>query len=103
MSKTKFARFDAAEHLKTDEDVLAYLEASIDDADGDPAAVLRALGTVARARNMSKLARDADMTREGLYKALSGEGNPGLGTVMKVTRALGLRLSFVRDPDHATK
>jgi probable addiction module antidote protein len=62
--------------------------------DGDPALITAALGDIARARNLSQLARDTGMSREGLYKALSGEGNPSFATVMKVARALGLRLSF---------
>lgn len=90
----KFSRFDAADQLKTEEDIIAYLDAVIEDAGEDPAIIVRALGTVARARNMSQLARDAGMTRQGLYKALSGEGNPSLGTILKAARVLGLRLTF---------
>lgn len=94
MSKAAFSRFDSADHLRSEEDVAAYLEAVMEEAGDDPAFIARALGTVARARNMSQLARDAGMTREGLYKALSGEGNPSFATIMKVSQALGLRLTF---------
>ena len=90
----KFSHYDTADYLKTDEDVVAYLEACAEE--NDPALMARALGTVARARNMSQLARDTGLTREGLYKALSGEGNPSLATVMKVARALGFQMTFRR-------
>lgn len=94
MSRENFGRFDAADYLKTEEDVVAYLEAAMEEAGDDPAIIARALGAVARARNMSQLARDAGITREGLYKALSGEGNPSFATIVKVAHALGLRVSF---------
>lgn len=92
MSKEKFSRYDAADYLKTDEDMAAYLDAAVED--GDPALVAAALGDIARARNMSQLARDTGMTREGLYKALSGDGNPSFATILKVANALGLRMAF---------
>lgn len=88
----KFSRFDAADYLTTPEDIAAYLEASAED--GDPSAMAAALGAVARAQNMSKLARDVGMTREGLYKALTPGGNPAFSTVAKVARALGFEVSF---------
>lgn len=87
-----FSQHDAADHLQTDEDVAAYLEASAED--GNPAAMVVALGTVARTRNMSQLARDAGMTREGIYKALAPGGNPAFGTVGRVARALGYEVAF---------
>ena len=87
-----FTRFDAADYLKTDEDIAAYLDASAEE--GDPAAMAVALGTVARARNVSQLARDVGMTREGIYKALSPDGNPGFATVVKVARAMGFDVAF---------
>lgn len=90
MSNVKFSRYDAADYLKTDEQITAYLEVAMED--GDPAVIARALGAIARARNMSQLARDTGMTREGLYKALSGEGNPSFATITKVMHALGLKL-----------
>jgi probable addiction module antidote protein len=87
-----FSRFDAVDYLRTDEDIAAYLEASA--AEGDPAAMTAALGTVARARNVSQLARDTGMTREGIYKALSQDGNPAFATVVKVARAMGFDVAF---------
>jgi probable addiction module antidote protein len=87
-----FSRYDTADYLKTDEDIAAYLEACAEE--NDPALMAQALGAVARARNMSQLARDTGLTREGLYKALSADGNPSLATVMKVARALGYQLTF---------
>ncbi|MDD9209833.1 addiction module antidote protein [Aeromonas dhakensis] len=84
-----FSRYDAADYLKSDEDMLHYLEAVMEE--GDPALIAAALGDIARARNLSQLARDVGMSREGLYKALSGEGNPTFATITKVAGALGLR------------
>ncbi|NRO98309.1 putative addiction module antidote protein [Paraburkholderia sp. NMBU_R16] len=92
MSAAKFSRYDTVDYLKTEEEIAAYLDAVIED--GDPALIAAALGDVARARNISKLARDTGMSREGIYRALSGEGNPSFATVMKIAGALGLRLSF---------
>lgn len=90
MSDVKFSHYDAADYLKTEEQIAAYLDAALED--GDPAVITRALGAIARARNMSQIARDTGISREGLYKALSGEGNPSFATVMKVAQALGVRL-----------
>lgn len=87
-------RFDPADHLKDEADMVAYLEVVAEEYPNDPSAILRALGVVARAQNMSKLARDSNMTREGLYKALSGDGNPSFANVARVCAALGLRVSF---------
>jgi probable addiction module antidote protein len=89
-----FSRYDTADYLKTEEDIAAYLEAVMEEGAGDPAFVAAALGDVARARNMAQLARDSGMTRQGLYKALSGEGDPSFANVMKIAGALGLRLAF---------
>ena|SRR3989304_2503288 len=89
----KTTRWDSAEHLKTDEDIQLYLEACLDEAGDDPAFIVHALGVVARAKNMSQLARDTGLTREGLYKALSEEGNPTFATVAKIAKALGLKLT----------
>ena len=94
MSTETFKRFDAADYLKSEDDIIAYLNAAMDEAGDDPAVIARALGAVARARNMSQLARDTGITREGLYKALSGEGNPSFATIVKVAQALGLKVSF---------
>jgi probable addiction module antidote protein len=88
--KIKTRAWDVVEHLETEEDITAYLEAVLDD--GDPALVSAALGDIARARGMTEIAREAGLGRESLYKALSPEGNPEFATVMKVLRALGLSL-----------
>lgn len=90
MAKTRTRPWDASEHLKTEEDMAAYLEAALQE--GDSALVAAALGDIARAKGISQIARDTGLGRESLYKALSPEGNPELGTVLKVVRALGLRL-----------
>jgi len=89
----KTTRWDSAEHLKTDEDIQMYLDACLEEAGDDPAFIVHALGVIARARNMSQLARDTGLTREGLYKALSPEGNPTFITVAKVAKALGLQIT----------
>jgi probable addiction module antidote protein len=88
----KFTRWDSAEFLKTEEDIGYYLEACMEEAGDDPAFIAKALGTIARARGMSQVARDAGLSRESLYRALSGEGNPEFGTILKVAKALGLKL-----------
>ncbi len=82
--------WDAAEHLKTKEDIVLYLEAAFED--GDPALIAAALGDAARARGMTKVAAEAGLGRESLYKALLPGGNPEFATILKVMRALGLRL-----------
>jgi probable addiction module antidote protein len=92
MSKLKTTRWDSAQHLKTDEDMVAYLDACLAEAGDDPAFIAHALGVIARAKGMSQLARDTGLGRESLYKALSGEGNPSFGTILKVMHALGVRL-----------
>lgn len=89
-----FARFDPADYLNSVEDVATYLEALIDEAEDDSTQIAQALGAIARSRNFSEIARQAGMSREGLYKALSASGNPSLATVVKVAHALGLRLRF---------
>ena len=88
--KVRTTRYDNAALLKGPRDIAAYLEAALED--GDPRVVAAALGNIARAKGMSQLAREAGLGRESLYKALSPDGNPELGTVLKVVRALGLRL-----------
>lgn len=87
-----FSRFDAADDLRTEEDMILYFNVCVEEDPGDGSLIRRALGTIARARGMSQLARDTGLAREGLYKALSPEGNPEFATVMKVIRALGLHL-----------
>lgn len=92
----KTTAWDSAEFLKTDADVTAYLQACMEEAPDDAAFIAHALGVAARARgNMTGLARDTGVSREGLYKALSEDGNPSFGTVLKVVRALGYRLALV--------
>jgi probable addiction module antidote protein len=92
-------RWDVTDYLKTEEDMAAYIGACIDEAPDDPVLLAKALGEVARARGMSQLARDAGMSRESLYKALSPTGNPSLATALKVTRALGLRIKVEKAAD----
>ena len=89
-----FVRWDAADHLTDEEDVRLYLEACAEEDPGDGSLIRAALNDIARARNMSQLAREIGMTREGLYKTLSENGNPSFATVMQITRALGIRLRF---------
>lgn len=90
MAKTKTTAWDPAEHLDSEADMAAYLEAALEE--GDPALVAAALGDIARAKGMSQLARETGLGRESLYKALSPSGNPEFATVMKVVAALGLKL-----------
>ena len=90
---TKLFDYDVAEHLRTSEEMAAYLEASIAECDGDASFVAKALGDIARAKGMATLARDTGLGRESLYKALSADGNPQLSTVLKVAKALGLQFS----------
>ncbi|OGC04404.1 putative addiction module antidote protein [candidate division KSB1 bacterium RBG_16_48_16] len=85
-------KYDIAEHLRTPEEMAAYLEACLEEANGDAAFIAKALGDIARAKGMTQVARDAGLSRESLYKALSGERSPGLDTVLKVLHALGLKL-----------
>lgn len=92
MSKTITSKYDVSEHLRTPEEMAAYLEACMEEADGDAAFVAKALGDIARAKGMSKVAQDAGVSRESLYKALSGKRSPGFGTILKVISALGLKL-----------
>jgi probable addiction module antidote protein len=92
MKKETFRRFDAADYLETGEDIAAYLVAASEE--GDPQLVAAAIGDIVRARNVSKIARDTGLTREGIYKALSPEGNPSFATIWKVARALDLELGF---------
>ena len=92
MKKTITTRYDVAEHLRTPKEMAAYLEACLDEADGDAAFIAKALGNIARAKGMAQIARDTGLSRESLYKALSGERSPGFDTVLKVIEALGLRL-----------
>ena len=90
MSKTVTTPWDPAEHLETEEDMVAYLEAALEES--DPALVAAALGDIARAKGMTHVARAAGLGRESLYKALSPAGNPEFATILKVVAALGLQL-----------
>ena len=89
MSKTITTPYDIAEHLRTPEEMAAYLEASFEEADGDAAFIAKALGDIARAKGMTQVARDAGLSRESLYKALSGDRSPAFDTILKVIEALG--------------
>ena len=98
MKPEKITPYDTADYLKTDEDIAAYLEAVMED--GDPQMFAVALGNILRARNVSQVARETGLTREGLYKAFSDEGNPSFATVSKVSQALGLRILVVPASAH---
>ena len=91
-AKTQTTAYDVTEYLRTPEDMAAYLDAWLTDAPDDPAGMARALGDIARAKGMTQVAKDAGLSRESLYRALSPEGNPSFATVLKVARALGVRL-----------
>ncbi|ARP93923.1 addiction module antidote protein [Bordetella genomosp. 13] len=92
MNATTLREWDSAEYLKTDEDMVLYLEACMEEAGDDAAFIAKALGNIARAKGMTQLAKETGLGRESLYKALSGEGNPSFATILKVTRALGIKL-----------
>ena len=91
--KETFSRWNPVDYLKSEEDMAAYLQACLEEAPDDAALVAAALGDIARARGMVRLAKETGLTREGLYKALSKDGNPSLGTVLKVLKALGLKFT----------
>lgn len=91
-TKTKTVAYDVAEQLRTPEEMAAYLDAWLEEAPDDATGIARALGDIARARGMTQVARDAGLSRESLYKALGENGNPSFATVLKVARALGVRL-----------
>jgi probable addiction module antidote protein len=90
--KVKFSKYDVADYLKSEEDMAAYLEACFEEGGDDAAFIAAAIGDVARAYGVAKLAKETGLTREGLYKTLSKEGNPSFGAILKVLRALGLKL-----------
>lgn len=100
MDAIKLRKWDSAEHLKTEQDIALYLDACFEEAGDDAAFIAKALGNVARSRGMSELARDTGLGRESLYKALSGEGNPSFATVLKVMKALGIKLHTEVVPAH---
>lgn len=82
--------YDPVEYLKTEEDIANYIEAALED--GDPHIITTVLGNIARARGMMQIARKSGLARENLYKALSPEGNPEWSTIVKIMKALGLKL-----------
>ena len=90
--RTKTTPYDVAEHLRTPDEMAAYLDAWLEEAPDDAAGISRALGTIARAKGMTQVAKDAGLSRESLYRAHSAEGNPSFATVLKVARALGVKL-----------
>jgi len=92
VKKTVTTRYDVAEHLRTPQEMAAYLEACLEEANGDAAFIAKALGDIARAKGMARVARDAGLSRESLYKALSGDRSPSFDTILKVVEALGLSL-----------
>ncbi len=89
---TKTMPYDVASQLRTPEEMAAYLDAWLDEAPEDAAGIARALGDIARAKGMTQVAKDAGLSRESLYRALSADGNPSFATVLKVARALGMKL-----------
>lgn len=91
-AKTKVTAYDVSEHLRTPQEMAAYLDAWLEEAPDDAAGIARALGDIARAKGMSQVAKDAGLSRESLYRALSAEGNPSFATVLKVAKALGVRV-----------
>lgn len=98
LSPAKFSRWDTADYLKTKEEIDLYFELCLQEDPGDGSLIRRALGSIARARGMSQLARGTGLAREGLYRALSPGGNPEFATVMKVIKALGLKLGVQTVP-----
>lgn len=90
--KSKTTVYDVAEHLRTPEEMAAYLDAWLEEASDDAAGIAKALGDIARAKAMTQVAKDAGLSRESLYRALSADGNPSFATVLKVARALGVKL-----------
>jgi len=92
-TSTSTSTYDVSDYLRTPEDMAAYLEACIEEANGDAAFIAKALGDIARAQGMTQVAKDAGLSRESLYKALSGERSPSFDTILKVVSALGLKLS----------
>src|SRR4051794_10987747 len=91
-AKTKTTPYDVAEHLRTPEEMAAYLDAWFEEAPDDAAGIAKALGDIARAKGMTQVAKDAGLSRESLYRALSADGNPSFATILKVARALGVKL-----------
>jgi probable addiction module antidote protein len=95
-SKTRTTPYDVAEHLRTPEEMAAYLDAWLEEAPDDVSGIAKALGDIARAKGMTQVAMDAGLSRESLYRALSANGNPSFATVLKVARALGVKFQSTR-------
>ena len=95
MSKTLTVPYDVAEHLRTPEEMALYLDACIEESDGDAAFIAKALGDIARAQGMAQVAKNSGLSRESLYKSLSGDRVPDFSTILKVTKALGIKLRTV--------
>jgi probable addiction module antidote protein len=91
-TRTKTVPYDVAEQLRTPEEMVAYLDTWLEEAPDDAAGITRALGDIARAKGMSQVTRDAELSSENRYKALSDDGNPSLATVLKIAKALGVQL-----------
>lgn len=89
---TKTTPYDVAEHLRTPEEMAAYLDAWLEEAPDDAAGIAKALGPITRAKGMTQVAKDTGLSRESRYRALSDEGNPSFATVLKVARALAVKL-----------
>ena len=92
MTEINLTRYDVAEHLRTPEEMAAYLDACIEEANGDAAFIAKALGDIARAQGMTKIANETGLSRESLYRSLDGEHTPSFDTILKVIKALGLQL-----------
>lgn len=91
-TKAKFSTYDTVDFLDTEEDILAYFDAVMEENSDDPALIAKALGNIAKARGMTRVANDTGLSRENLYRALSGEVKPDFDTILKVIKALGLKL-----------
>ncbi len=91
-TKVKFSKYDTVDFLETEEDILAYFDAVMEENSDDPALIAKALGNIAKARGMTRVANDTGLSRENLYRALSGDVKPDFDTVLKVIKALGLKL-----------
>jgi probable addiction module antidote protein len=92
MKKTDTSRYEVTEHLRTPEEMAAYFEACLEEANGDAAFIAKALGDIARAKGMTQIAKESGLSRESLYRALSGERTPNFDTILKVLNALGIKL-----------
>ncbi len=92
--KKGYSKWDVTEYLTDEKRIQMYLDIAMEESGGDSAYIVSVMADIARARNMNQLAKDAKISRSGLYKALSGEGKPEFATIMKIGKALGLRMEF---------